>query len=1265
MRLTSLLTLLLLTLPAPLLAGERLLASSNQQVTVEYTPQFLTPIQANGALRISADDAAPSGYPGKPGIPVHFLTVAVPPGSHPTARLISWEPGGSWEGSFALTTDEPGVHFDLTSYPERVRDIGAPQISSLAGMAVARIPVVPVRVAGERILGAKRMVIEVSFNAPARATALKPLRLNDLQKATAINAADAAGWGRMRTSAFSTPNWPQGYLYTFNVTDEAIYKLTFDGLRQGGVDLPSAGLPSGQIKLFGNGGSELSHNPLDSATIGLQECAIYVNDGGDGTFGPGDWLLLYGRGAGGWQANERGGVTYSLHHYAVRNTYWLNIDPAGGGKRMAEFPVSPPPVRTRTTAITRLHLEQDRFIYGDRDFAGTGLTWYGSAIDGVTQVSYPVNLEGLTAGSNAFLSLRVVNDVASGFKVEPYFHIFCNDTRIGSFRPASYREDGVQQFAIPTATMRTGYNSIILKQIANNANRGLFDWMEVSWQSELVPPLVFETEADAGGTEYISTNNRSPVYFDVTDHNAVVVSPSAALVMPSTAYPHRLYLSEFEMLPSSQFRFVEYTPPSDDIPDLFSAANRCDAIFIVPNDFYDVAAPLVADYLERTPSLVAARVRLSEIYNRFNGGVPDVAAVRNFLHYATDTWAKAPQYVVFCGDGDYNYRDIGRDPLPNFIPPYEDEDVSSDDWFTCFSAGFRPEIASGRITAQTPSEFADIIQKTIDYRRNPEFGPWRNRFTLAADDEFAESSGGEYVHLQYSEELSASYFPPQLDRVKVYEAEYPAVWGREKPGATSSLLKSINEGTLLINYMGHGNPTVWTHEKLFYQPRDAGLIETSRRQALYLAFTCDWAYWDDPSAQSFPEDLLAMPDRGAIGAIASTRLTFSGSNFVVATSFYRNLFRNDSVTIGQALFGAKQATNAGATYHFLGDPALELGRAKRKGSTLVLNPTSLMPLGMATVSGNVLTRLGRIDPSFNGQALLTLLDSPIPRQHYVSYLVPGPTVYRGFVGVTNGSLSGQFVIPRDVTLNGSGGRVAAYFYNDHEDGVAVFDSVRYAATRAATVDTLPPVIDLFLDHRWYRPGDVVSASPTVIVVLTDSSGINLTGAMGHGVMATIDDGKSWNLTPSFRYDLNSHTTGSLSETIGPLTPGEHSIKIEAWDSFNNVSLLTSNIEVASDAGGLVLERILNYPNPFKESTALTFVVNRAVDYTIKVFTVNGRKIREYEGRVPSAGLASDAVWDGRDEYNRTVGNGVYLYKVTTRDGSGSEASGIGRIALIR
>jgi hypothetical protein len=75
-----------------------------------------------------------------------------------------------------------------------------------------------------------------------------------------------------------------------------------------------------------------------------------------------------------------------------------------------------------------------------------------------------------------------------------------------------------------------------------------------------------------------------------------------------------------------------------------------------------------------------------------------------------------------------------------------------------------------------------------------------------------------------------------------------------------------------------------------------------------------------------------------------------------------------------------------------------------------------------------------------------------------------------------------------------------------------------------------------------------------------------------------------------------------------------------------------------------------YPNPFVSATQVSFRLDRERDVKLRVFNVRGELVRTvHTGRL-GAGVRTLG-WDGRDEVGRTVGTGVYFYRLEI-DGEG-------------
>ena len=70
----------------------------------------------------------------------------------------------------------------------------------------------------------------------------------------------------------------------------------------------------------------------------------------------------------------------------------------------------------------------------------------------------------------------------------------------------------------------------------------------------------------------------------------------------------------------------------------------------------------------------------------------------------------------------------------------------------------------------------------------------------------------------------------------------------------------------------------------------------------------------------------------------------------------------------------------------------------------------------------------------------------------------------------------------------------------------------------------------------------------------------------------------------------------------------------------------------------------NYPNPFNPSTTITFSLPRVSDVSLTIYNMLGQKVRTLVSGGLVAGTYS-VIWDGRDDADRQVATGIYLYRL--------------------
>lgn len=258
-------------------------------------------------------------------------------------------------------------------------------------------------------------------------------------------------------------------------------------------------------------------------------------------------------------------------------------------------------------------------------------------------------------------------------------------------------------------------------------------------------------------------------------------------------------------------------------------------------------------------------VDIDQIYNEFSAGVMDPLAVRSFLKRAYYNWSERPVYVMFLGDGSYDFRNIYNLQTKNYLPSMQKSDITIneinsfpvDDFVTNINdtaslvQAVKPDFGVGRICANSLTDANNYIDKIEKYENPENNGLWKKKIMYVADDGWTTSNpGGEgSLHTGQCEMVAEFYTPQDFEKEKIYIVNYPTVitaQGRRKPQANIDIVRGWNEGRLVVNYTGHGSADLWAHEQIFERQVSIPQLNNSKRYPLVTIASCDLARYDDP-----------------------------------------------------------------------------------------------------------------------------------------------------------------------------------------------------------------------------------------------------------------------------------------------------------------------------------------------------------------------------------------------------------------------------------
>ncbi|MDP6966548.1 MAG: type IX secretion system sortase PorU [Candidatus Marinimicrobia bacterium] len=1112
-----------------------------------------------------------------------------------------------------------------------------------------------------------------------------------------VNWSEAKGWLQrplqMRKSARQKS--VSGQWYRFPVPGDGMYRITAATLQSAGIDI--ATLDPFALRMFTNpkGGRPMSHEIGAAVPENLIEVGFKVKGASDGVFHEGDEIVLYGRGPAGFDISEDNDVIYTQNPYANDNTYWLNIpdDPDLEGKRVtvedveAENPVS------LDYGLAYRHDEEDI----ENPFE-SGLLWVGAGVPTGQTVAAVLTLHHPKQDIEATIDLSLFGGTSSDSEEYPvhFVKIYQRGTQQDTLLATkSWSGLSLRDFSttLKGSLLRDGPNNYIVYENASSdpASKIFLDWTTVKYGQELVwegLPFEFWAPSNVSVARFAVAQVNSDVnVWDVSDFAAPV--EETIVLSGNTGFFEKL-LSQNE-----QERFIVFNDKEiQEITDITYMENQLfttlrteiypvDHIIIAPEEFA-AAAEKLRSY--RQNSIVAP---LKAIYDEFSGGTQDPLAIRYFLKWTKDNWRNPadgsfPSYVLLLGDGDYDYRNLSQNSH-NMVPTFQSGQTfttSSDDRFT-YLDGKVPEMAIGRFPAVSLADAENMVDKTIAYENNPDIGLWRRRITLIADD-FARPSFGsiELTHTKNSEEVAAM-IPKTLETRKIYMEEFPAVndgsqYGVTKPGASEALFDLLEQGTALLNYIGHGSAYQWAQEGLLSSARgDLSSINTGAKLPVWVAATCSWGKYDRVEGSAMSEDIMRDAENGGIAIISTNGLiTFSANrNFIL--NLFASFFPEQSVddlTLGAIYSSIKDGSTGSEMFHLFGDPGLTIALPSDTVTVTDVSPDTLVALETGSYSGSVMA-----DAPTQGEGYVIIYDADrtvsriYEHEEYteeMTYSLLGRTLFRGLLPYTGGLFQGEFILPKDINYATTDGQLTVFLHGSAGDdlwqGLGMKEGLILTGGTSNPVDSDGPLISFAYGERGVEWGDHIAESGQLTVILSDPLGINVTEEVGHTVRAWFndDENSAKNITDRFVYDAGSYTSGSLDLSLSDLPKGESHITVEAWDNANNPNQKSISFHITADEE-LRLTNVFNYPNPFSDKTQFGFEVNREAEVTIKIFTLSGVLVKVIEPMESYYGY-THIDWNGRDDFEGDIANGAYLYQITAVpvDG-GKKAKHIGKIAKYR
>ncbi len=1104
----------------------------------------------------------------------------------------------------------------------------------------------------------------------------------------------------------------QGRWIRLAVTEAGIYRLDFSQIRDMGITDPSSAV------LYGNNTGQLSFYNDGSAPDDLKKIAYKTETGSDGIFNDGDYLLFYAEGTHRW-IYDRSSDNYKYRRHFYSDTAWYFITSMpGGAAHVANEPAPSQPhnmVSSSGDVMWRHEKETVNLIRSGRE-------WYQQVIPGTENAVNPP-FEDLITAEKIKYSLRVLgrSDTESSFifkqgsavletvSVPPVSMTDLN----GVYANIAFEQDScLPASAAPSFT-------VTFRNNGNLAATGYIDYIDFFARSLLkyTDKQLFISDsrsvAPAGVTRFTVSGSSGLQVWDVTD-------PFAPKILETTSLAGSTI---FIAATDSLRKFVAFATAQALRPSINKEpVPNQDLHALGPADMIIVTHPLFKEYAQRIADIHLADdgtrsiiVTPGQVYNEFSGGIPDAAAIRNFIRmiYIRGTEGGSPlKYLLLFGDGSYE----NKTPPPgntSYIPTWQSVNshvgvlsFTSDDFYGLLgdsegeADGFL-DIGIGRLPASDTASAGIMVRKITSYMDNSAMGSWRNVLCMVADDEDAN------LHMMDAENLTAAAkeAAPPLTAEKIYLDAFRQVTtatGNSYPDAEKAINNRIAAGCLVLNYVGHGNESGLAHERVV-RTDDINSWKNKNMLPLFITATCEFSRFDDveinqatgliSSRTSAGEMVLLNPEGGGIGLMSTTRVVYSAPNYMLNRRIYDYIFSTApdgrSMKLGDIIRLAKINSGTGMNkrnFLLLGDPALRIAwPVQGRVVTDSINSMSvefvtdtLKALSLMTISGHIEDGDGNNMDAFNGVVEPVVYDKVSTVSTLandggspMSFPVTGNVIFRGTTTVNEGKFSFSFIVPLDINYSFGNGFITYYAHDDNRDVNGSFSEIVVGGFSDINInDTEGPVIKLYMNDTLFNEGGITDTAPSLLALISDESGVNATGTgIGHDIIAWIDDDmpNAVVLNGLYSSDIGVHTSGSLSYPFVISEKGEHTVSLRAWDNVNNPSVATLRF-VVETSGVFRLTDLLCFPNPVTETATFTAGHNRPdteIDVTITILNTGGSTVRIIREQFYSTGYSlPDIPWDGCNENGSRLARGMYLWHAEAVTAEGERASATGRIIIL-
>lgn len=726
-------------------------------------------------------------------------------------------------------------------------------------------------------------------------------------------------WIQYNQSYYAFKVYPATLPYYFgdnHGVETGIYKIDYDALVNSGI--PVTTFSTENIQIFGR----------------EKEVPLFIQDGGDNTMDPGDYILFHTERNDGWidenlyaSPQDVGNPYYNLYNDTLEYFFTWNTS-TSNARYVVETDVNFSAYTPndyiwykRWQSNTGAYQEGERLSESSSSFYTSGEGWSSGKANGAagyTWNSSSVELKQIYQGPGApnvqfkgmQLGLSNANFTGTGNHHVQWTIGASNYSFVDSIW-TGYK--GIlMQAAIPNSIFpASGPSNMKIHIIPDQG--AITDYQSISWWSYTYPRIPTFNGENKLEFEVVDHPSQAKIRLDISN-----ISYSSPLVFVHGETPRMIPMvqngsAHTVLIPNSingitQKVIFQDAAAVTSVTQLnpvngngsftnFASLNIDSALLMIYHPSMKPAADNYASYRSSQYTVIQANV--NELYQQFGGGVEKhINGIRRFAHFIYENSTEKPVGLFLMGKG-IREATVGSSSgtrrnttyfHSSFIPSFGQP--SSD---ICITAGLDgvhkwvPLMATGRISARSNQELQDYLDKVMEYEAQQDPFDVYDSPNKDWQKQVLHFSGGSDYNQQtqfkiymdgMSSKISDSLFGGNVTSI------YKSTSNPLDPTILGSVTDRIEKGVSLMSYFGHASATNSGFEINLDDPIN---WNNHGKYPVMLVNSCyNGNIYQYGTSKS--EEFVQIPGLGAIAYIASVYVGYD----IYLNQYSQNLYRHFS-----------------------------------------------------------------------------------------------------------------------------------------------------------------------------------------------------------------------------------------------------------------------------------------------------------------------------------------------------------------------------------